>query len=304
MGERVLISGVTGFVGRRLAAALHEAGHEVSGLSRDAVNAIKRVPELSHTYTWLSTHTEPQHEAFEDKDVVVHLAGEPVQGRWTAAKKRAIENSRIEGTARLVEAIEHCERRPRVLVSASAIGYYGNRGDEELTEKSEQGDDFLAKVCINWEREARVAGALRVRVVMLRIGIVMGPGGGALGAMLPLFKLGLGGRLGPGTQWWPWIHIDDLVRIIRYAIEDETMKGPVNAVAPTPVRQAEFTKTLGKVLHRPSFLPAPSFALKAILGGFGADLISSRRVLPARLLDSGFEFDHPELEGALTEALG
>lgn len=303
MADRVLISGVTGFVGRRLAAALHAAGHEVTGLSRDPLTARRRVPELAHAYTWLSDHGEPRHEAFEGKDVVVHLAGEPVAGRWTHPKKLAIESSRIEGTALLVEAIERCERRPRALVSASAIGFYGDRGEEELTESSGPGDDFLAKVCLGWEREARAAGAHRVRVVVLRIGLVLGREGGALEAMLPLFNLGLGGRLGRGAQWWSWIHIDDLVRVIRHAIDDSSMEGPVNAVAPAPVRQAELARTLGRVMHRPAFLPAPAFAVRLALGGFAAELLASRRVLPKRLLESDFELEHPELEGALRDAL-
>ena len=303
-GVRMLISGVTGFVGRRLASSMAADGKEVTGLSRDAVQAHQAVPELKHAYAWASAHCEPQHEAFVGKKVVVHLAGEPVNGRWTHDKKRRIEQSRVEGTKRLVQAIERCRRRPEVLVSASAMGFYGDRGEEELTEESGKGDDFLARVCVGWEREAMAAEDLGVRVVCIRIGLVLGEGGGALDAMRPLFKLGLGGKLGPGTQWWSWIHVDDAVGIIRKAASDPSMSGAYNTVAPNPVRQAEFASALGKAMKRPAFLPAPAFAIKAALGEFAVELLASRRLVPERILEAGYEFEHPTLAGALEDVVG
>ena len=207
-----------------------------------------------------------------------------------------------DSRSRIVDAIERADPRPRTLICASAIGYYGDRGEETLTESSEPGDDFLARVCKGWEAEARRAGALGVRVVRLRIGLVMGDGGGALDAMLPLFKAGLGGRLGDGQQWWPWIHRDDVVGLVVHALETQTMQGVYNAVAPEPVRQGEFAKTLAEVLHRPAVVPAPAFAIKTVLGGFADELLASRRVVPERTLESGFAYRHTSLEEALREA--
>jgi hypothetical protein len=216
---------------------------------------------------------------------------------------QAIRESREIGTRHLVESIAAADSRPQVLVSASAIGYYGDRGDEELVEQSEPGDDFLAQVCQAWEEEAQKVEELDVRLVRLRIGVVVGAGGGALEAMLPPFKMGIGGPMGSGRQWWSWVHRDDLVAMIKRALEDSSMTGVYNATSPQPLRQKEFGKALGKVLHRPAFMPTPAFALKLILGGFSTELLSSKRVLPARLQESGFDFLYAELEAALDEAL-
>lgn len=301
---RVLITGATGFIGSRLYETLAERGHEVVGLSRRPDSARERLPTLADAYAWSSpVDGPPPMEAFDGVDAVVHLAGETVAGRWTSAKKRAIRNSRVRGTRHLVETMERLEVRPDVLVSVSAVGVYGDRGDEELTEESPLGTDFLARVCADWEAESRRAEDLDVRVVNPRIGLALGPGGGALAPMLPLFKLGLGGPLGSGRQWWPWVHRDDVVGIIRHALEHDDLQGPVHATAPTPVRQRDFAKALGRVLNRPAFLPAPSFALRLVLGQFSQELLDSRRVLPERAESSGYDFQHPELEPALHEVL-
>lgn len=300
---RILISGVTGFIGGRLAETLHQAGHEVWGLSRDPDSARKKVPQLTDAFAWNPVAQQPAAAALAGVDVVVHLAGESVAGRWTEKRKQRIQDSRVIGTRNLVKAFES-PHRPAALVSSSAIGYYGERGDDELTEEARPGHDFLATVCQKWESEALRAERLGARVVVVRTGIVLAPGGGALQAMLPPFKMGVGGPMGSGKQWWSWIHRDDLVAILQRAVEDEAMTGAYNGAAPEPLRQKEFGKVLGKVLHRPAFMPTPAFALKLLLGGFSTELLSSKRVLPERLHEAGFEFRYPELEGALRAALG
>lgn len=300
---RVLISGVTGFIGARLAETLATAGHEIWGLSRDPDKARKQVPQLAEAFAWNPVTQQPPRGAFADVDAVVHLAGETVSGRWNAKKMQRIEDSRVVGTRNLVKAFE-IPNRPPVLVSSSAIGYYGDRGDTELTEDLKPGRDFLGTVSQKWEAEAERAERLGVRVVIVRTGIVLAPGGGALAAMLPPFKMGAGGPMGSGAQWWSWIHRDDLVAILQRAIEEDTMHGAYNATAPSPMRQKEFARVLGSVLHRPAFMPTPAFALKLALGGFSTELLSSKRVLPKRLQQQGFEFQYPELEGALRAALG
>lgn len=295
----IVVSGATGFIGSRLCERLAASGHEPIALSRRPASAPQRVSALSSAYEWSPTDGPPPSEAFEGVEAVVHLAGESVSGRWTSEKKRAIRESRIQGTRHLVEALAALERRPQVLISASAVGIYGDRGDDELTEDAAPGTDFLAQVCRDWEAEAQRAEALNVRVVNPRIGLVLGPGGGALAPMRPLFKFGLGGPLGSGRQWWPWIHRDDLVAIIQHAIEGEALRGPVNAANPNPVRQRDFAKALGRVMGRPAFMPAPSFALKLVLGEFSKELLDSRRVLPEKAQANGYSFQYAELEPAL-----
>jgi uncharacterized protein (TIGR01777 family) len=300
---RVLISGVTGFIGGRLAEVLTAAGHEVWGLSRDPDGARRQVPQLGDAFAWNPTVQQPPGSAFEGVDAVVHLAGESVSGRWTEKKKQRIRDSRILGTRNLVKSFE-AANRPATLVGSSAIGYYGDRGDTELTEDLAPGDDFLAEVCQEWEAETQRAERFGVRVVIVRTGIVLGADGGALEAMLPPFKMGVGGPMGSGQQWWSWIHRDDLVSIMQRAAEDDGMRGVYNGTAPDPKRQKEFGKVLGGVLKRPAFMPTPAFALKLILGGFSSELLSSKRVVPQRLQEEGFEFRHPGLEDALRTALG
>jgi hypothetical protein len=234
-----------------------------------------------------------------DVDVVVHLAGESVAGRWTKARRAAIRDSRVEGTRLLVEAMRQADRPPGCLVSASAIGYYGERGDDRLGEDEPPGDDFLADVCAGWEAAASRASEFGVRVVLCRLGIVLAAGAGAMAELWGPATLGLGGPLGTGRQWWSWIHLDDAVAAFKEACQREEMVGAYNVTAPSPERQKAFAQTLGRVVGRPSFLPAPAFALRAVLGGFSAELLSSRSVIPTRLLEQGFTFRHPDLEPAL-----
>lgn len=305
-GTRVLITGVTGLVGTRVAASLLMNRCEIVALSRDPARAQEKVPAVTRAWRWTDDEPLPT-VALQGLDAVVHLAGESVGGgRWTDARKAAIEKSRIDGTRRLVDAIEAqpAGQRPLVLVSASAIGYYGETGDREVQESDPPGDDFLAKVCVGWEREAMRAEELGVRVVRLRIGLVMSREGGALERMIPLFKMGLGGKIGSGNQWWPWIHLDDVVGLIQHAIATEDMRGAYDATAPTPMRQSEFAQVLARVLHRPAFLPAPAFALRSILGEFATEVLASHRVLPVRTLEAGYSFRFPALEPALRDLLG
>lgn len=299
MADRVLVSGVTGFVGHRLATELTEAGYEVDGLSRDPDRAKATVPALREALTPDSLDGA----ALEDVTAIVHLAGESVAGRWTEAKKRRILSSRVDGTRQIVDAIAEAETKPEVLVSASAMGFYGSRGDDELSEDEPEGDDFLATVCVAWEREAMRAAEYGVRVVRLRIGLVLGPDGGALEAMLTPFRLGLGGKIGDGQQWWSWIHREDLVRLAVEAVGNDAFEGPYNAVSPQPVRQAEFATTLAAVLGKPAFLPAPAFAVKAALGGFAVELLASRRLVPQRARQQEFWFRHTDLEATLRDIL-
>ncbi len=304
MGQRVLISGVTGFVGQRLGAALREAGWEVWGLGRSPEKARRSLPFLTDALSWSSLSGEGRGR-LREVDALVHLAGESVAGLWTSGKRERIERSRIESTRTLVEAMRAVEPRPKVFLSASAVGYYGSpSGDEPLTEDHPPGEGFLADVCKGWEREAVKAEDAGVRVVLVRIGLVLGPEGGTLGAMLPAFKAGLGGRIGSGKQLWPWVHIDDLVAMSQRALEDASWSGPYNGVAPGIVPQGEFAKALARQVHRPAFLPAPAFALKSVLGDFASEMLVSRRVVPQRAEQAGFRFRHPELEPALADLLG
>ena len=241
----------------------------------------------------------------ESVDAIVHLAGENIaSSRWTKKFKHRIRNSRVQGTRSLVQSIAAVKKRPKVLVCASAIGYYGDRGDEELKEDSPPGSDFLADVCKDWEAEANVAKDLGLRVVNLRIGVVLSPQSGALAKMQRPFKLGLGGIVGPGTQYWSWIGLHDLVRMIAYCIDNESLEGPVNAVSPQPLTNKEFTAGLGKALRRPTIFPLPTFVAKLLLGEMAQTLLlASTRVLPKKLQASGFEFDHPCLADCLQHEL-
>jgi uncharacterized protein (TIGR01777 family) len=240
----------------------------------------------------------------EGTGAVVHLAGEPVAQRWTRAAKERILTSRAEGTSRLVETLASLVQRPTVLVSASAVGYYGARGDEVLTEQSAPGEGFLSEVCIEWEKAAAKAEDLGIRVVRLRLGVVLGRDGGALAKMLPPFRLGAGGRLGSGDQWMSWIHLDDVVGLIRHAIDSPALSGPVNATAPAPVTNAEFTRVLAAALNRPAVLPVPAFALRLLYGEMSEILLGSQRVMPAAAQSAGFQFRYTDLSRALRNLLG
>ena len=282
---KLAITGASGFIGRRLRDLARQRGHEVVAIGRS-----------SGDRTW-DPMAGPA--PLESIDAVVNLAGEPVvKGRWTAAKMERIRESRIVGTRNLVEGIKAAS--PRVLVSSSAIGYYGSRGDEELDEDSTPGDDFLADVCKGWEEEASKAS---IRTACIRTGIVLGQGGGALGAMLTPFKLGLGGRLGDGKHWMSWVHLDDLAGLFLHAVENESVSGPLLGTAPSPVRNLEFTKTLGRVLGRWTILPMPRWQMRLVFGKGCVVLLSSQKCRPKRTLESGFSFAHPELEPALRQIL-
>ena len=297
-----LVTGATGFVGRRLLQRLERP----VVLSRGAEQTRKRLdPLVGDVYAW-RPHEEPAPvEAFDDVEVVFHLAGEPVaEGRWTAAKRERIRESRVVGTRNLVQALSSLGRKPKLLVSASAVGYYGSRSDELLTEATEPRDDFLAETCVAWEAEAAKARGLGIRVVTVRVGIVLGRGGGALAKMLTPFKLGLGSPLGSGWQWMPWIHIDDLVGIMLHAARHSQLDGPMNGTAPNPVTNRQFTRSLGRVLGRPTFLPpVPGVVLRVMMGQFGSVLLTSQRVIPQAALDGGYEFQYAELEAALVAIL-
>jgi uncharacterized protein (TIGR01777 family) len=276
----IVITGASGFIGRPLAERLRAAGHTVSGVS---------------------LRTAPRPEAFANCDAVVHLAGEPVAQRWTAAARERIMKSRVEGTRALVEAL--AAHPPSVLVSASAIGYYGSRGDEILNESSTPSNDFLGQVAVGWEREAYAAEKLGVRVVTPRIGVVLGRGGGVIKAMVLPFRLCAGGRLGSGKQWMSWIHLEDLVAIFEFAIATPTLSGPVNAVAPNPVTNSEFTRELARTVHRPAIFPVPAFAIKLVLGEMSQILLGGQRVVPEALLHAGFRFQYSDLGAALRQIL-
>lgn len=298
---RVLVSGGTGFIGAALCARLAAAGHDLVVLSRDPLTARRRLPGAAIAHAWDAMAGPPPEAALDGVDAVVHMAGISVVGRWNAARRQRIRDSRVLGTRHLVAALQR--RPPRVLISGSAIGYYGDRGDETLAESAAPGDDFLARVCREWEHEALQAESAGIRVMLLRTGIVLHPAGGALRSMLLPAKLGLGGPLGSGRQWWSWIHLADQLRLIEWALET-SIPGAFNASSPAPVRQADFARTLGAVLRRPAILPTPAFALRLVLGGFSTELLSSKRVVPAATLAAGFDFEFPELGGALRDLLG
>ena len=292
---KALITGGTGLVGRELLAKLTDA----VVLSRDPAKTSRKLG-VGRAVRWDPAAEPAPLDALQGVEVVFNLAGEPVaEGRWTENKKRRIRDSRIVGTRNLVAGLGALDRKPEVLVSASAVGYYGDRGDEELDETSPAGRGFLAEVCAEWEREALAAEALGVRVVFVRIGIVLAPVGGALARMLTLFKMGAGGRLGSGKQWMPWIHIEDVVGVLLHASRTAAVRGAINAVSPHPVTNAKFTRALGHAVHRPAFLPVPKTALRIAFGEMSEILMDSQRVLPHVAERTGYAFKHTELEGAL-----
>jgi len=294
------ISGGTGFIGRRIVERLLQNSHYVGVWSRKP-GLEKRTGVAS--YTWDPLEGEPPAESVNTMDAIIHLAGEPVAQRWNAEVKRRIRDSRVLGTRRLVDAIAGVRHKPKVLVCASAIGYYGDRGDEELTESSAPGSGFLAEVCQAWEAEADRAAAFGLSVMKLRIGFVLGKEGGALARMAPAFRFFAGGRLGTGRQWMPWIHVDDVAELFVHAAENE-LSGVWNATAPYPVTNREFTREMGRALHRPALFPVPGFALRLAFGELGQHMLDSARVVPAAAMKAGFRFRYPDVSAALTNLLG
>lgn len=295
----IAVSGSTGLVGSALVESLTTQGNRVRRLVR------KRPVGDSQDIYWKPSESEIDDQRLEGVDAVVHLAGENIaSGRWTAEKKHAIVESRVRGTRLLCEALAGLNQKPRVLISASAVGFYGDRGPHPVDEHSPPGAGFLAQTCVEWESQTRPAWEAGIRVVQTRTGMVLSKKGGALAKMLPLFRLGLGGRLGSGRQYMSWITLADLVRAIQFCVEAELVHGAVNTTAPEAVTNREFTDALGRAVGRPTVLPAPPFALRAAMGDMADEvLLASANVRPTRLLESGFEFHYPELDGALAHVL-
>jgi uncharacterized protein (TIGR01777 family) len=295
---KVAVSGSTGLIGTPLTTALRQRGDDVVPLVRRPVSAGERA------LAWDPERGTIDRSGLEGMDAVIHLAGENVFGRWSAAKKRRIRDSRVNGTRLVSDTIGALRRPPATLLAASAIGYYGDRGAEPVTEESAAGDDFLAQVSRDWEAATAPAARAGIRVVNMRTGVVLTPDGGALAKMLPPFRLGLGGHVGSGDQYVSWIALDDLIKAMLYLLDNPHMAGPVNLTAPNPVTNRELAKTLGKVLGRPAVVPVPSFALRMAFGAEGAEMLQSgQRVLPARLLATKFEFLFQQIEPALRHLL-
>ena len=298
---RVTLTGASGLIGTRLVRALSARGDDVTVLSRDPEKASGALGV--RTERWDPNAAPAPAAALAGRDTVVHLAGERVDQRWSEGAKRAIAASRKTGTRNLVAGLRAAEPRPGALVCASAVGYYGPRGDEVLDESAAPGRDFLAGVCVAWEREAARAEELGMRVVRVRTGVVLDRGGGALARMLTPFKLGAGGPVAGGGQYMPWIHADDLVGIYLAAIDGADWSGPVNASAPEPVTNRTFSKALGRALHRPAVAPIPAFALRLLYGDMAVIVTEGQRAVPRRALDLGYAFAHPDLDEALRSAL-
>ncbi|MGZ4813770.1 MAG: TIGR01777 family oxidoreductase [Terriglobales bacterium] len=294
---KVVVTGASGLVGSALVPALQSAGHEVIKLVRRATrNASER--------QW-NPMGDPDPSLVDGADAVVHLAAETIKGWWTTGKKERILQSRVRGTEMIAQSIAAAEHKPRIFVSASGTGYYGHRKDEVLTEESGGGRGFLAELARDWERAARPAGEAGVRTVLLRISLVLSGRGGALQAMLPSFRMGMGGPVSNGKQYWPWITIEDMVRVIIFAIENDALRGPVNVCAPQHTTNREFTRALGKVLRRPTIFPLPGVVVTLVLGEMGQEaLLTSTRAEPQKLKAAGFSFKHPEIKEALASVLG
>jgi uncharacterized protein len=295
---RLVVTGATGFIGRALCAALLEHGHALTlftrGAPRDANTGTKR------WLHWTPGTLRDWDAALDGVDGIINLAGEPIaEKKWSHTQRRRIEKSRIDATQCLVQACAKAKQRPHFLINASAVGYYGPRGDEIATEETPPGNDFLGQLCQAWEAAALKAEELGMRVARLRTGIVLGPGGGALAKMAEPFKIYMGGPLGSGKQWMSWIQLEDLIRLILLLIDNPLAQGPFNATAPNPVQNKEFSATLGKVLHRPSWAPVPAFVLKLALGEMATMLLTGQRVVPAAAEKLGFKFRHPDLREAL-----
>jgi uncharacterized protein (TIGR01777 family) len=298
----ILITGGTGFVGAHLTSRLIREGHGVTIITRSLKETGQTFPGISRLQA-NPTQKGPWQDKVKDFDAVINLAGASIFNKWTDGYKKLIRESRMRTTQNIVEGIPSNPDHPMTLFSTSAVGYYGFHGDEELTEDSPPGDDFLARLAVEWEAEALRAREKGVRVVITRFGIVLGEKGGALGQMVPLFKKFIGGPIGSGKQWFSWVHIKDLAEAFLFLIKHPEVSGPANLCAPHPVRNKDLAKALGKILHRPSFLPAPGFMIKLVLGEFGSIILEGQRVIPRKLLTSGFTFQYPEIETALLDIL-
>ena len=292
---KVTVSGASGLIGSRLLTALRARGDEVAVLGRQAAS--------EDAFLWQPTEEPAPAVALAGRDAVVHLAGENIAQRWSAAARRKIRDSRVRGTENLLAGLQLAEPRPKVLVCASAVGYYGDRGPEPLDDDAAPGDDWLAQVCVDWERAAAAAGSLGMRTCSLRTGVVLAPSGGALARMLPAFRLGLGGPIAGGRQYVSWIHIDDLVGLYLAALDDERYSGAVNATAPIPATNTELGRALGRVLHRPAIMPVPSLALRLLYGSMAEVVIGGQNAPPGKALSLGYSFRHSELEPALRETV-
>ncbi|MBI4115524.1 MAG: TIGR01777 family protein [Candidatus Omnitrophica bacterium] len=300
---RIVLTGGTGFIGSALRESLIEKGHEVVILTRRASRENQPGIRTRYRY-WNPAEEGAWQKEVDGVDGVINLAGEPLVGkRWTRAQKQMLLESRTGSTQAIVRAIRNAKKKPLFLINASAVGYYGAHGDEKLTEENPHGKDFLGQLCQAWEAHALRAQDFGVRVVLIRIGIVLEKGGGALAKMRPPFNLGLGGPLGTGEQWMSWIHLADLIRLFHLAVEKKEIQGPVNGTAPNPVTMLEFAKTLGKVLHRPAVFPVPAFLLKILLGEMADVLLTGQRVIPKKAFSQGFTFQFPTLREAFLEIL-
>lgn len=295
---KILMTGGTGFVGTQLTSRLLQDGHEITILTRSLKSAKSTAPGISYL-EGDPTRKGPWQQSIKDHDAVINLAGASIFSRWTEEHKRAIRESRVHTTQNIVEGIPVHRDKPFTFFSTSAVGYYGFCGDEELTEESPAGDDFLARVAVEWEGEALKAREKGARVVITRFGIVLGEKGGALSQMIPLFKKYIGGPIGSGKQWFSWVHIKDLAEAFAFLMKHPEISGPVNVCSPNPVRNKDLAKALGKSLGRPSFMPAPGFMIKLVLGEFGSVILKGQRVIPRKLLEKGFVFQYPRIDEAL-----
>lgn len=304
MQPRIILTGGTGLIGGKLGLKLSRNGAEVTLLTHNASSSLKKNNWASQVYQWDYNKPDLWRYLIDGKDAVIHLAGANLSTkRWNNQYKKIIYNSRVESTRNIVSAIKSCKIKPKTFITVSAVGIYGDRGDELLSEDSEYGNDFLANLCNDWEKEAKEIELPGVRRVSLRLGLVLSNDGGVLKKLLLPFKLFIGGTLGNGNQWFPWIHIQDVVDIIEYALANDSLAGAINCAAPGIVRMKEFSKTLGKIIHRPSYIHIPRFILRMVSGQIADTAVSSQRISIEKLLGSGYEFKFPYLEDALKDLL-